>query len=124
MNPGKTHLLGRPRAVRIFRGAEFQLLRERGRAVHGPYFTLVGVRREEGVESRLGVVTSRRVGNAVERNRVRRRLRELHRLSRPDLVPGWWLVLIARRAGAEATWEELRTEWLRLARKLSILPAP
>lgn len=101
-------------------------MRERGRAVHGPYFTLVGWKVDEtsSRESRLAVVTSRKVGLAVVRNRVRRKLRELHRLSRPELARGWWLVLLARAAAAEASWEELRREWLRLGRKLSILPAP
>jgi ribonuclease P protein component len=95
--------------------------------VHGPLFTLVGWQAERSseptFETRLGVITSKKVGAATVRNKVRRRLRELHRLHRPELARGWWLVVIARAAAAEASWEELRTEWLRLGRKLSIFRA-
>lgn len=71
-------------------------------------------------ETKVGIVTSRRVGNAVARVRVRRLLREIHRLSRPDLKDGLWIVLIAQQEAAFSTMEELRREWLRLGAKLSI----
>lgn len=70
---------------------------------------------------RIGIVTSRRVGGAVVRNRVRRRLREIVRAHFP--AAGVWLVLVAKRATADATFEDLRGEWLRLGRRASIFPA-
>ncbi len=72
---------------------------------------------------RAGFVTSRRVGQAVQRNRVRRRLRELVRHARPNLRHGFWLVLIARAAATRASWSELCDEWVLLARRASILNA-
>ena len=71
--------------------------------------------------ARIGLITSRRIGNAVERNGVRRRLREIVRLNMPHLRGGLWLVLIARRAAVQAKFEKLREEWLRLAERASIL---
>ena len=74
--------------------------------------------------TRVGLITSKRIGNAVTRNRARRRLREMVRLSRPQLNQGnegHWIVLIARKAAAEAEYREIEREWLSLARRASIL---
>jgi ribonuclease P protein component len=73
--------------------------------------------------TRLGVVTSRRVGGAVQRNRVRRRLREIFRARRAQISSGLWLVVTAKTGAAEAGFAELREEWLRLAARLSIFRA-
>jgi len=72
----------------------------------------------------VGIITSRRVGNAVIRNRVRRRLREIVRHSRPDWLPGLWVVVIARNPASRASHAELQAEWQRLARRASILAPP
>jgi ribonuclease P protein component len=74
-----------------------------------------------GGETRFGLVTSRRIGEAVNRNRVRRRLREICRLHRQLLAPGFLVVVIAKRSAVEASFSEMREEWLILARRLSIL---
>lgn len=74
-----------------------------------------------GGETRFGLVTSRRVGGAVVRNRTRRRLREICRLHRAEILPGQLVVVTAKPAAAAATFEELREEWLLLVRRLSIL---
>jgi ribonuclease P protein component len=71
--------------------------------------------------TRFGIVASKRVGGAVIRNRVRRRLREICRLHRALLAPGWLVVVVAKPAAAGATFSELRDEWLILARRLPIL---
>jgi len=65
-------------------------------------------------------VVSRRVGSAVVRNRIKRRLREIFRHQLPFLKPGLWLVVTAKVPAASATWETLHSEWLRLGRRLSI----
>jgi len=83
---------------------------------------ILGVLKGAG-SNRVGVITSRKVGGAVVRNRVRRRMRELLRLSRPHWTPDAWLVLIARRAAAGASFAELQAEWLKLARRSGFLVA-
>lgn len=70
---------------------------------------------------RLGVITSRRVGGAVQRNRMRRRVRELFRGARAEMAPDVWIVVVAKSGSAEVTFSELREEWLRLMRRLSIV---
>ncbi len=68
-----------------------------------------------------GFVTSKRVGGAVVRNRVRRRLREIVRRHQHALRRGIWLVVIARPPAARATYRALEDEWLRLAKRAFIL---
>jgi ribonuclease P protein component len=64
-------------------------------------------RREDG-PVRVGFTCSKKVGNAVERNRVRRRLREVVRLSPPDRMRrGYDYVLIGRRTALEVPFERL-----------------
>jgi len=82
------------------------------------------VRGPETEPARFGLITSRRVGGAVDRNRVRRRLRELCRLNRSLVPAGWLVVVIAKSSAAAASFADLREEWLLLARRLSILPRP
>ena len=82
---------------------------------------LLGVLKNSEPGVRIGLITSRRIGNAVTRNRTRRRLREMVRLSRPRLNDGLWIVLVARRSAAFAGYHEIEREWLSLARRASIL---
>jgi ribonuclease P protein component len=70
---------------------------------------------------RIGIVTGRRIGGAVVRNRVRRKLREVIRAARPRLIPGLWLVLLAKVPSANATFAALSEEWARLATRAGIL---
>ena len=86
-------------------------MRREGAAFHGKFMLLSVLRREPSSATRVGFITSSRVGGAVERNRVRRRLREIVRVALPRLQCGAWLVIVARRRAVEATFAELRTEW-------------
>jgi len=96
-------------------------VRSEGRSVQGRLLRLSVARCPAGGATRFGLVTSRRVGEAVSRNRVRRRLREICRLHRGLLSQGWLIVVLAKPAAARASFSEMREEWLILARRLSIL---
>lgn len=112
-----------PKSVRFQYSSEFLRVKTTGRTYSGRFMT-VGVL--HGCDcAKVGLITSKRVGGAVERNRVRRRLRELMRLSRPRWVAGVWVVAIARHSAVGATFAEMQKEWLRLAERAGILmPEP
>lgn len=83
---------------------------------------LLGVfAKEDEKRFRVGFVTSKRIGGAVTRNRVRRRLRDIVRTQQAKLREGFWFVVVARPAAARAPYRELKDEWLRLAERASIL---
>ncbi|MCX6968455.1 MAG: ribonuclease P protein component [Verrucomicrobia bacterium] len=111
-----------PKSIRLQHSSEFLRVKTQGRAFSGRFMT-VGVLK--GCDAtRVGLITSKRVGGAVERNRVRRRLRELMRLTRPQWVSGVWVVAIARHAAVNAPFAELQREWLKLAERAGILQNP
>lgn len=72
------------------------------------------------LSSRFGFSVSKRVGGAVLRNRVRRRLREIVRLRRPALAPGWDVVLIARPPVAQAEFRQIETAVERLLQQAGL----
>lgn len=111
-----------PKSRRLTSPAEFEQVRKNGVAQRGQLL-VISTMRAEGSEFRAGFVTSRRVGGAVVRNRVRRRLREIVRKHQHELIGGIWIVTIARSAAAGATFAELEDGWLRTARRASILAA-
>lgn len=111
-----------PKEARLRRGFEFARVKNEGRALHGKFFILSVLTKDlPPAALRVGLITSRRVGGAVVRNRVRRRLREIVRQARPQVREGVWLVLIARHTAARATYQELQSEWSALARRSGIL---
>ena len=111
-----------PKSRRLTKPAEFEQVRKDGRAERGQLIVL-SVLPSEDRRVRAGFVTSRAVGSAVKRNRVRRRLREIVRKHQHELNPGNWIVTIARSKAATASYEQLEGEWLRLAKRASILGA-
>lgn len=75
--------------------------------------------------SRLGLAVSRKVGKAVVRNRVRRRLKEIFRLHQAQFPGGGWdLVIVPRPVAAERDYATLRAELLRAVEKAATLPPP
>jgi ribonuclease P protein component len=118
--PRDLHL---PKSRRLTLPTEFERVKKEGRSERG-YLLILGVlQSQDGHSLRAGFVTSKRVGGAVVRNRIRRRLREIFRKHQSDLPADLWLVIIARPKAARATSRELEDEWLRLAKRASILAA-
>ena len=71
--------------------------------------------------SRLGLTVSTKLGHAVVRNRVRRRLREIDRLNEDRLSAGWDVVVVARVRAASSDYHQLERSFLKLADKLSLV---
>jgi ribonuclease P protein component len=86
-----------PKAQRLRRAEEFERLRRDGRAVHGRLLSLSCARNDLPF-NRYGMVVSKRVGNAVVRNRARRLFREAVRHLDHECAQGFDIVLIARPA--------------------------
>jgi ribonuclease P protein component len=87
--------VGIQREFRLKHSADFARLRKDGESVQNRY-VLVSYGRNTLGQNRYGFITSKRLGNAVQRNRIRRLLRESVRKLHPSVEPGWDVVLIAR----------------------------
>ena len=72
-------------------------------------------------KNRVGITVSKKLGGAVVRNRVRRRLREVYRIHESRFLPGFDIVIVARSRGVDASFQELCTAYLSLAEKAGIL---
>jgi ribonuclease P protein component len=112
-----------PRTRRLTRESEFERVRREGRAYRGKMLMVSVLTGSEGGPSRVAFITSRRVGSAVVRNRVRRRLREIVRRHQHEIISGAWVVTIARVLATRGSYRQLEDEWLRLAKRASILAA-
>ena len=122
-----------PREARLRLKFQYEAVRNHGTSVYGPLFRLSCLTPNQVLRSKLtgifhttqcGIIVSKRVGSAVIRNKIKRRFREIYRLSRASLLPDLWLVLIAGPKAATTSLKELEKEWLRLGKKLSIFVSP
>ena len=77
-------------------------------------------RRNGSGENRLGLTVGTKVGKAVRRNLIRRRLREIYRLHEAEMRRGWDIVAVARTRAAEASYRELEGDFLRAAARLGL----
>jgi len=73
--------------------------------------------RTERDGTRFGISTGRRLGGAVVRNRIRRRIRECLRTLAPRVVPGFDILLVARQGSVTASQDDLATTLERLLRQ-------
>lgn len=110
--------LRHPRSARLFRPTDFAALREHSRRTNTDSFTVqYRTRQEPG--PRLGMAVSRRVSKlAVERNRIRRQIRESFRLHRNGL-PDFDILIIARGSAAARANALLRVELVSIWRTLA-----
>jgi len=113
--------LSLPKTKRLTLPAEFARVKGQGTAERGRYLVLGAAKVPEEKSFRAGFVTPKHIGTAVVRNRVRRRLRDIVRTQQQRFRAGLWFVVVARPYAANASHQQLKDEWLRLAERASIL---
>ena len=111
-----------PASRRLSRHGEFARVKAKGGS-HAGRFVVVNAL-PTGTEDpwRCAFITSKKAGGAVQRNKIRRRLREIIRAQGLKIPKGRWIVTIARWRAAEASFDELKNDWIRTARRAGILP--
>ena len=109
------------RAMRIRQSREFARARQEGRRVVQGCLIANWLRLPASASTRLGVVTSSKIGGAVVRNRARRLLREAFRLHQHDLSQPVDLILVARPSIAGKNFAEVEKDFLNSLRKTGLL---
>ena len=103
------------------RASEFAMVRAQGSSAAGRFLvlsTLPYTGESAGAkDSRFGIITTKRLGHAVVRNLLRRRVRELLRAHGAPLQHGHYVVLIPRHTASTATYSELEKDFLRLLKR-------
>ncbi len=105
--------------VSLKQNHEFRRLYHKGKSAVSPYFA-VYCRKTGRPYSRLGITTGVKLGNAVKRNFVRRRIRELYRTHEQELLSGYDVVVVARTRAIFGRYAELERSFMQLMRKLNL----
>ena len=102
-----------PSAYRLTRRAEFNQVWNKGKKYHTDHFIIIIARKMVG-PTRLGITASRKIGGAVQRNRVKRLVREIFRKNYPQLKPHVDFSIIAKKGSAVLSYEQILFEIERL----------
>lgn len=111
--------MGLRRRTRLTDSPEFERVYKQGAAYRGKLISVHAFPNDAG-GPRLGLSVSKKVGNAVVRNGVKRRLREIFRSKLPEIQEERDFVISARPVAAEATYQQLGEEFEKALRKLGI----
>ena len=92
-----------------------------GTTAYANGYLVLYARRNRTGTNRVGITVGKKIGHAVVRNRVRRRLREVYRLNEAAFAPGWDIVVVARSRCIGASFAGLTNAYLSLAEKAGVL---
>ncbi len=107
------------RTQMLVKNYEFERVFRRGRFYSSRVLTLY-VRPRQDRDLRLGITVAKQVKGSVKRNRVKRWLREVYRLTEGNLQPGYDLIMFARLKPEETSYQEILKAWTRLIKKAKI----
>jgi ribonuclease P protein component len=107
------------RKFRLRKSTDFKRVRRLGKSYAHPFVVLIKHPNHEK-QSRFGVVAGRSAGNAVQRNRVKRRIREIIRSRIPSIMDGWDIILLARCTTNNVTYAELQSALDELLKRAEI----
>ncbi len=99
-----------PRSMRLLRHADFERVYQRGRRHFSAHMTVFYLRRQDDNGARVGYTVSRALGGAVDRNRMRRRLREAVRLSWAEMMGPFDIVINPKKSLLQTEFDQLKKE--------------
>jgi ribonuclease P protein component len=108
------------RKHRLTRSIDFKRVRRTGKSHAHPLAVLVYQRNDRDA-TRIGISAARSLGNAVQRNRAKRRLREALRQCLPRIADGWDIIVIARPEILDAEWSRVQNGIRKLLQQTKLL---
>ena len=109
-----------PHPERLKKSWEFQRAYKMGKKYWDAYFVIY-VYHTELRQPRLGITVSKKVGNSVQRNRVKRLIRETFRMLKHELLPNYDIVVVGRTAACGLSGHQTRESLLNLFCRASIM---
>ena len=107
-----------PPSLRLLRHADFERVYKQGRRHFAAHLTVFYLPRPEAASVRVGFTVGRVLGGAVDRNRMKRRLREAVRLQRPESLPGMDVVINPKKSLLKAQFKDIQQE---IARAFAVI---
>ena len=98
-----------PKSERLLNRKDFVNSNRFGKKRHTKHFLVIFRQNSLGI-SRIGITTSKKTGNAVKRNRIKRLLREYFRLNKHNLCQGYDIIIIAKKGADELALREAKEE--------------
>ena len=108
-----------PKEVRLLKRAQFLTLSKQGKKIHTGYF-IAAVLDGTGQNNRIGITVSKKVGNAVERNRIKRIIREYFRHRKDSLTGIRDINIIARKGLTTLSNRQIIEELDKLFTKIAL----
>jgi len=106
--------------ISLTKNYEFKRLYNKGKSAASKYVVVYCIRNKT-TGNRIGITVSTKLGGAVQRNRIRRRLKEIYRINEHLLRTGFNIVLVARMKSRYARWSELESSVLSLFEQLGLI---
>lgn len=116
----RKEMVGLKAVCTLKKNSDFRRMYSKGKSCVTPYM-VVYCRRAPVPRGRVGYTVSTKLGGAVTRNRVRRRLREIYRLNLPALKAGYDFVIVARGRSVGARYHSLNAAFLTACESLGVL---
>lgn len=108
------------KSERIRKNSHFRYIYSHGKSYSNSNLVLYYIRNKKNI-NRLGLSVSKKVGNSVTRNRIRRLVRENYRLNKESFKVGYDFVFIARTQSAKSDFNGIRNSIFYLMKKCSLL---
>ena len=110
-----------PRNARVLKRVDFERAVQKGKRYRNRYFSIAVYNRDDRQPARIGLSATRKLGNAVIRNRAKRRARDIFRNHREWISDGIDLVVLFYGPSADCEFEKFKSEFLALIDKTGYL---
>lgn len=104
--------------IRIKNKKEFDNIIKKGKSIKNKYFILYYVEKKEE-ESRYGIAVGKKIGNAVTRNKIKRQMREIIKLSKKEFQKDKDYIIIIRKESLKLNFLEMQKNLIFLIKKVN-----